>query len=243
MKKIIYSILLACGALVAACSDSPSTKGNTTITGEVAGLKQGKLYLYQMKDTSFVAIDSLIVNGAKDAKFAFGLDLESPEMLFLTLDRGHTKSKDNQIAFFAEPGNIEVNTTLKHFYADVEVKGSSNQPVYQEYLKTRAALLDVQNALIVDIFKAQKSENTKALDSLQKLDEKLTTRRYLNAINFALTHPSSDVAPYVALTDLYNANTKYLDTIYNSLDTTIASNKYGKQLKEYIAERKEMEKK
>ena len=34
-------------------------------------------------------------------------------MLYLFLDRGQTNSIDNNLPFFAEPGNIKIETTLK----------------------------------------------------------------------------------------------------------------------------------
>ncbi|MTG97737.1 DUF4369 domain-containing protein [Myroides albus] len=239
MKKIVYSLLLVSGLLIASCNDGTSSKGNTVITGNVEGLNQGKLYLYQMQDTTLVAVDSLIVNGG-NANFKFALDIESPEMLYLTLDRGHTVSQDNQLGFFAEPGQINIETNLKKFYAQAKVTGSTNQPIYEEYLKVRGSVIDKQNGLIVEMFNARKENNQHALDSLVNLDKRLNNRKYLNSINFAINHKNSDVAPFIALTDLYDANIKYLDTIYNSLDSNIANQKYGKQLKEFIAERKEM---
>jgi predicted glutamine amidotransferase len=159
-------------------------------------------------------------------------------MLFLALDRGHSKSIDNQIPFFAEPGNIEIHTTLKNFFSDAKITGSETNDTYQEYLKTRALITDRQNQLLVEVFNADKEKDAAKLDSLSAINKKLTARQYLNAVNFALNHNSSDVAPYIALTELYDRNIKYLDAIYNSLTDKTATNKYGQQLKEYIEERK-----
>lgn len=238
MKKIVCALLLATGALFVSCNKE-ETKGNLTVTGKVDGFKQGKLYLFQIQDTVFKAIDSLNVKG--DANFKFDLNIDSPEVFYLTLDRGHSNSQDNQIMFFAEPGQMTINTTLKNFYNDAKVTGSKSQEVYDEYLKTRSLIIDKQNGLLVDIFNAEKEQNTAKKDSLNNLSKKLTIRKYLNAVNFAINHKDSDASSYIALTDLYNAHTKLLDTIYNSLSPEVTSRKYGKQLNEYIKERKESE--
>lgn len=238
MKKVICALLLATGALFVSCNKD-NAKGNLTVTGNVDGFKQGKLYLYQIQDTVFKAIDSLAVDG--DSKFKFTLDIDSPEVFFLTLDRGHSNSQDNQIMFFAEPGQMTINTSLKNFYSDAKVTGSKSQEVYNDYIKTRSQIIDRQNGLLVDLFNAEKEKNTAKKDSLNNLSKKLTIRKYLNAVNFAITHKDSDASPYIALTELYDANTKLLDTIYNSLSTDVISRKYGKQLNEYIKERKTTE--
>jgi hypothetical protein len=238
MKKVVCALLLATGALFMSCNKD-NAKGNLTVAGNIDGFKQGKLYLYQIQDTVFKAIDSLTVDG--DSKFKFTLDIDSPEVFYLTLDRGHSNSQDNQIMFFAEPGQMTINTSLKNFYSDAKVTGSKSQEVYNDYIKTRSQIIDRQNNLLVDIFNAEKEKNTAKKDSLNNLSKKLTIRKYLNAVNFAITHKDSDASPYIALTELYDANTKLLDTIYNSLSTDVISRKYGKQLNEYIKERKTTE--
>jgi len=49
-----------------------------------------------------------------------------------------------------------------------------------------------------------------------------------------------EVAPYIALTDLFDANVGLLDTINNSLTPSIKESKYGKQLDAYIQDIKEI---
>lgn len=238
MKKIICALFLAIVASFVSCNKEDA-KGNLTVTGNVDGFKQGKLYLYQIQDTVFKAIDSLTVNG--NSTFKFSLNIDSPEVFFLTLDRGHSTSQDNQIMFFAEPGQMTINTSLKNFYNDAKITGSKNQEVYDDYVKTRALIIDRQNSLLVDIFNADKENNNVKKDSLNNLSKKLTIRKYLNAVNYAITHKDADASPYIALTDLYDANTKLLDTIYNSLSQEVLNRKYGKQLDQYIKERKAAE--
>ena len=52
-------------------------------------------------------------------------------MLYLYLDRGQTNSIDNNLSFFAEPGEMTFKTTLKEFYANAKFTGSKNQEVYE----------------------------------------------------------------------------------------------------------------
>lgn len=241
MKKLIFALLIAGGALFTSCNKDSKT-GNLTVTGKVDGLKQGKLYLHQVKDTVYAIVDSIVVNGT-DSNFKFKLNIDSPEVFFLTLDRGQSKSIDNQLMFFAEPGEMTINTTLAGFYKDAKVTGSKNNDLFNEYIKSRTLIVDKQNDLIVEIFNAEKANNMAKKDSLLAVNRKLLARRYLNAVNFAVVHKDADVSPYIALTELYDRNIKYLDTIYNSLTPQILKNKYGKDLGEFIKERKAEEQK
>ena len=61
---------------------------------------------------------------------------------------------------------------------------------------------------------------------------------YLYTINFAVNNKNSEVAPYLALSEIPNTTVKYLETIYDALDENIKNSKYGKQLKETIEQRK-----
>lgn len=116
------------------------------ITGYVKGLKKGTLYIQKLKDTTLVALDTIKING--DSHFTSELDIESPEMYYLYLDRGVTNSVDNNIAFFAEKGKINIETSLDFFTADTKITGSKNHAVYEEYKKVASRLIDQDLALL-----------------------------------------------------------------------------------------------
>jgi hypothetical protein len=63
-------------------------------------------------------------------------------------------------------------------------------------------------------------------------------RRYLYTANFALNNAKHEVGPYLALSEIYDANIKYLDTIRKSMSPKVAKSRYGKMLTEFVAERK-----
>ena len=73
-------------------------------------------------------------------------------------------------------------------------------------------------------------KNQASIDSLQNLSNKNTQRGYAFAINFALNHKDSYVAPYIALKEIPDANKRYLDSIYSELTPEVTSSKYGKEL-------------
>ena len=96
MKKFIAFATIV---LLFACSKSDNKTGNVELSGNVEGLKQGKLYIQQLKDTNLIIIDSIIISGESDFETKFQID--EPQMLYLSLDRGTTESIDNSIHFFA----------------------------------------------------------------------------------------------------------------------------------------------
>ncbi len=238
MKKTLIT-LCTVALLATACKKETETGNSLHLTGTVDGLKQGKLYLKKIVDTSFVTIDSFTIKG--NSNFESTLKIDSPEMYYLFLDRGISNSKDNSLMFFAEPGNMTIKTDLKEFYAKTKVTGSKNNELYEDYKKIKSRYTDEENQALSMMLFAQKMRDTKMLDSLRDRSDKLVIRRYLSAVNFAVNNAKHEVAPYIALTDIYDANIKYLDTIQKSLSPEVSRSHYGKLLQEFISKRKQQE--
>lgn len=232
MKKILFAF--AALAFIS-CNDNKSTEGNLHLKGNIKGLKQGTLYIQKIVDTALVAIDTITIKG--DSNFESHLNIDSPEMLYLFLDRGETNSIDNNIMFFAEPGNMTINTNLEKFFADAKITGSKNQKLFEDYKKVISRYKDVQLAITEEKLRALQFKRDAPAD-IDKKDADNLKRRYLFSINFALNNKDSEIAPYIALAEVYDANIKYLDTINNSLTPKVAKSKYGKMLDKFIGERK-----
>ncbi|MEN2415019.1 DUF4369 domain-containing protein [Flavobacterium mesophilum] len=239
MKKSI--IAFAAIALLASCSKKETPTDSLHITGNIKGLKNGTLYIQRIVDTSLVAIDSIKIDG--NSAFESDIKLESPEMLYLFLDRGVTNSKDNNILFFAEPGNINIDTNLDNFIYSAKITGSKNQELYEEYKKINSRFNDESLALVEPRFKAMKRNDQKALDSINAKDDSNTKRKYLFATNFALNNKDHEIAPYIALAEIYDINVKFLDTIQKSMTPKVAQSLYGKKLTKYVADIKKQEQK
>lgn len=233
MKKFLLSF--ASVLTILSCTEKkPDT--NTHITGNVKGLSNGMLYLQKMNDTVLVAIDSVKMEG--DSKFQFDLNIDSPEVMYLVINRGVTKSLDNDLPIFVEPGTINVDTELKYFYANAKVTGSKNHELLEQFQKINTKYKTDILEISKEKFDALRFERIQDLDSIeQKLNKKIS-RKSLYAVNFALTNKDFEVAPFVALSELTNVNLKLLDTINNSLSPKVAQSRYGKLLNEFIKERK-----
>ncbi|MFA9210230.1 MAG: DUF4369 domain-containing protein [Moraxellaceae bacterium] len=230
MKKI--SIAFIAITLLFACSEKKS-ENNLHLTGNIKGLKKGTLYVQRVANNKLVALDTIAIDG--NSNFETNIDLKSPEMLYLFLDRGVSNSLDNNLLFFAEPGDISIETNLENYIADAKVTGSKNQDLYYEYKKVDKRFQDESLTLIEKKFKAMKNKNESELTSIVAKQETNIKRKYLYATNFAINNKDYEVAPYIALSEIYDINLKYLDTIHKSLSPKVAQSLYGKKLTEYIA--------
>ena len=167
-------------------------------------------------------------------------DLESAEVFYLHLNKTNVDN-DRKIAFFADKGVTEINTTLKDFVFKAEVNGSPQQEKLEEYLKMMDRFNDKNLDLIKVEFDAKSANDSSLIAENQKAFEKLLKSKYLYTVNFAVTNNDSEVAPYLALTEIYDAQIKWLDTINNALTPKIKKSKYGKELESFINKRKRNE--
>lgn len=235
MKKLLFAF--AALAMIS-CNNEKSTEGNLHIKGNIKGLKQGTLYVQKIGDSGLVAIDTIVVKG--DSKFESHLTIDSPEMLYLFLDRGETNSIDNNIMFFAEPGDMTIDTNLEKYFADAKITGSKNQKLFEDYKKVMSRYKDAQLSITEEKLRAFQFKREAAADVDQRDADNLR-RRYLFSINFAMNYKDKEIAPYIALAEIYDANIKYLDTIHNAMTPNVAKSKYGKMLTKFIGERKKLE--
>lgn len=231
---IVFSLVL-----LVSCSEKKSDK-NFVLSGNIKGLKNGTLYIQRIKDTVLVPIDTIKIDG--DSHFTSAFNLDSPEMLYLFLDRGVTNSLDNNISFFAEKGNMNIETTLDYFTADAKITGSKNQELYDEYKKVMSRYIDQDLALVEKKFKAYKAGKMDEVTKMEEQQKAILKRKYLYTANFAVNNGKHEVAPYVALAEIYDIQLKYLDTIQKAMSPKVAQSLYGKKLNAFIAERQKAEK-
>ncbi|MEO8934938.1 MAG: DUF4369 domain-containing protein [Xanthomarina sp.] len=229
MKKLF--VLSALLFIVSCGKDS-----DLIVKGQVNGLKKGTIYLEKEKDSAIVIVDSMLLNGT--SKFELKSELDSPEAFYLRLDKNNSNDTDTRIVFFADKGITEINTSLKNFVSDAVITGSEQQILYEDYLKVINRYDNKRLDLIKENFEAKRENDSVKILLNDKAMVSLVKSRYLYTVNFAVTNKDSEIAPYLALTEIYDAQTKWLDTINNSLTPKVKASKYGKALNDYLIERK-----
>ena len=229
MKKL--SILLLTISLLISCS---SEKENQMIVkGTIDGLKKGTLYLQKIQDTLLVSVDSIILEGVNT--FELKTIVESPEIYYLSLNNSDF---NNKILFFGEKGIFTINTNLERFSTAFKIAGGKNQEYLDEHQEMMRKFNDRQLILIERNFKATKAKNNLLIKKVQDEYNSLLKRRYLYTTNFAVQNANYEIAPYLAITQLNNANVKLLDTINNSLTDKVKQSKYGILLNDFVKKNK-----
>lgn len=234
MKKIISLIIVA--ILITACTSKK--EGNMIVQGQIKGLKKGTLYLQKMKDTLLISVDSVKLLGSDS--FLLTDNVESPVMYYLTFDGNTT---DKRILFFGEEGTITINDKLEQFGFNPEITGSKNQEILDKFNIVKNKFQNDRLDFVKKDFDARKANDSELLKQLEKDYQKLTKRKVLFTTNFALTNADSEVAPYIGLTEMYDASLKMLDTVNKSLSERVKKSDYGKRFQKYVAEIKEKENK
>jgi hypothetical protein len=229
MKKILLALSIL---LAISCTKETS---NFTLKGNIKGLKKGTVYLEREQDSTYKIIDSLVING--NSEFELHCNLEEPEVLYLRLDKND--NDEGIVTFFADKGITEINSTLKNFNFNAKIKGSKQQELLEEYIAIISKFNDQNLELIKEQFEPNKENDTISNLVYEEKYNSLLRRKYLYTINFAVTHNTSEVAPYLAITEISDANPKFLDTIYNSLETNLKTSLYGKKLKAFIDSKKQ----
>ncbi len=228
MKRTIYSLVL----LVVLYSCGGISENTMTVSGVVKGLKKGTLYLQHISDSTLITVDSLVVNGT--GSFTFKTEIESPDIFYLFLDKKDHNAINDRITFFGEPGTITIRTSWNTFDTNAKISGSKTHIKLEEYRQLMTSVNKRNLEILQKGYNSEAPLDTSALDSLQKQADSNTKRGYLAAINFAINNSDSYVAPYIAVSEIANANVKYLDSIYTSLTPEVADSKYGKILKTHI---------
>jgi hypothetical protein len=236
------NLLLACVSvfMLVSCNnkeEQPAPEGtNVHITGNVKGFKQGRLYLARIVDTVATVLDTIDIKG--NSAFTSHIKLDSPEMLYLFIDRVSTASIDDNLPVFAEPGNITIETTLDGFYANAKISGSENHRLYEEYLVNKKRINDRKLDLVKEQYEADIKKNVVLSDSINKKIDRSIVSMYLAAANFAVNHADKEIAAYLAVKEIPNINLKYLLMIEEKMPAKIKASLYGKQLAKLIEDRK-----
>jgi len=224
MKKILFVVttLLALNS----CGDNPEE--TLIVNGKIKGLKKGTLYLQHVPDSVLITVDSVAING--NGNFSFKTKLMSPEIFYLYLDKKDNNDINDRITFFAEPGTMTIISNWNTFDTTAKITGSETQEKLKQYRETMSGINKRNIEIMMKAAQTDGDLSQISIDSLDNISNRNLQRGYAFAINFALNNKSSYIAPYIALKEIPDANTKYLDSIYSVLPPEVAASKYGKEL-------------
>ena len=224
MKKalIIISTIIIMG-----CN---SNIDNMSVSGNVDGLMKGTLFLQSEKDSVVVNLDSMYLKG--DGNFKLSTYINEPDIFYLYLDKQDGDSLNDIITFFGNKGDIHINTRLNTFDTSFEISGSENSELLNEY-NSIIRKYNMQNLDLLEIFyNAQIENNQTRIDSVNSELENLIRKKYLYTLNFSITNSANEISPYIAVSQIPDANVDLLRKVYDTLPELIKDSKYGKILKD-----------
>ena len=223
MKKefLIFSLLI----LTFSCS---TNEKKMIVSGNIDGLKKGTVYLQKQQDSIIVSIDSILLEG--NSNFKLETEINEPDIYYLYLDKNDGDSLNDIITFFGNNGDINIQTSLKNFDSSYEISGSKNTELLQEYFSI-IRKFNLQNLDLLEIFyKSQIENNQIRIDSVNTQIENLIKRKYLYTLNFATNNSEFEISPYLAVSQIADANQEFLLKLYDTLPEKIKNSKYGKIL-------------
>lgn len=224
MKKIS---LISLTLFIICCN---SDQNNMIVSGNVDGLRKGTIYLQKEIDSTIVSLDSLKIRG--NSNFKLNTIIDEPDIYYLYLDKEDGDSLNDIITFFGNKGEININTMLSTFDSSYEISGSKNSELLREYFSI-IRKYNLQNLDLLEIFyNAQITDNQKRIDSVNERLENLIKRKYLYSLNFSITHAQNEISPYIAVSQIPDANKDLLRKVYDTLPENIKVSKYGKVLME-----------
>ncbi|NND63556.1 MAG: DUF4369 domain-containing protein [Flavobacteriaceae bacterium] len=235
--RIFFGIITAV-LFLTSCGNNVSGEG-MIVTGKIDGLRKGKILLQKLEDTLFISVDSVIVDG--NSEFEFSEEIKSPEVYYLTLQFQDSSNVVKRLPFFAENVQIDIISDLENYETAAKISGSTNQDKLNEYKELVRRYNDQNLELIESTLNAMKEGNDSVLTANELKQNRLMVSKYLATVNFAMNQKDYEVAPYLMLTEVYDAQVKYLDTVYRTLTPKIKDSKYGKALESFIESRKELD--
>ena len=221
MKK--YSILLF---LVFSCNINQE---NFELSGNINGLENGVIYLIELSSIEKeIILDSTTVDNT--SSFLLKGYIKEPQILKIRLGQTNT----NEIEFFAEIGEMKLNTSNKRFQFDAQFSGSRHQENLDKFnsylMKFEEEDIDLLEVQIQESIKG----NEKKIDSISILRENNDKRKILFVINYITNNNKEIISPYLALKYNQDIQLEYLTKIYKSYSKEISDSKYGIELNKII---------
>lgn len=221
MKK--YSILLL---LVISCNINQE---NFELSGNINGLENGVIYLIESSSIEQeIILDSTTVDNS--SSFLLKGYIKEPQILKIRLG----ESNSNEIEFFAEIGEIKLNTSNKRFQFDAQFSGSRHQENLDKFNSFLVKYEEEDLELLEKQIEESMKNNQKSIDSISILRDKIEKKKILFIINYIKNKKEEIISPYLALKYNKDINEDYLLKIYNSYSKEISNSKYGIELNKII---------
>lgn len=229
MKKIfIFFVISIC---FFSCKNNDKNS-SYQISGSVKHLQDGEAYI-QIFAKENNAPDTLkITNG----KFNYTNNSPHPELAVLVIATPNRNiDRKNIITFFTEPNSkitIEIDTTKKEKFI---IKGSKANDEFTNFKIQYLAAIDEKERVTFENINPINISNPKTMDSLMKLSETIQEERKNAVLKYINLNKNSFVgAGYAYFMSLQGEDSKFINSVYNSLGDLVKSSFYGTALNKIL---------
>jgi peroxiredoxin len=207
-NAIIILIAMALGL------SSCGPKKEFRITGTVAGLDSGTIFLQKRQEGEWVKLDSTSLT---KGSFSFTGKSDIPEMRYLMI-----KDKQVFVPFFIE--NADISVTIYADSADRSViKGSATQDIFNEFSARMDTIKQELEATYDNYKEAEKSGDSAGAKLQDSLYSQAESKEKDLILTFAKTHGNTVVGPYLILRNSYLFELSELEEAAAAFDTSLNS--------------------
>ena len=228
MKRFLLS--LSALALFASCN---STSENTELTITIDGLKKGTVYLQKITEAGLINLDSVESNGKETLNLR--LNLNHPELIYAYLDKADGVTFNDRLAFFAEPGEIQISTSLTNFENDAVIKAGEEHEAFKN-LQEMLSRFNKKDFELMQLAQTDRVNDDRFVDSIVNQSNSNNIKRYQFIANYALSNPNKYVSAYLVTSEGEELNPKWKDSIFNNFSEAIKKSTYGQQLNSQLSQ-------
>jgi peroxiredoxin len=220
MKKLVYLLVIA--SIAGACSSKP----HYVIKGKIVGSDSITFLIQKREAGKMITLDSAVSRKGSFTMKKGAVDY--PQLVILVA--GNTKKRTS---FYIENSEITIKGSLDSLFK-AKITGSKTQDEYQELVDANKPLTDKYSKTYVEYQAARQEGNTARVAELEKKADSIQTEMTALQKSFIKTNPSSYVTPSIITSISYEMEAVELESLINSLDTTIAALPQIKALKERV---------
>lgn len=218
--KLFFPVFLISCFFMLSCGDQD--KDAFSITGEIKGLNEGEVLLYNLDESGQKLVDSSQIS---NGRFSLKGKITFPEMHLLKINGNRAG-----VPFFLEAGKI-------HFKANADslngatITGSESNDLYQKFHEEMHRY-DEQSRNILDRYTQAKSNcDTALMSKLFDANTDVEKERTLFTLDFVKQHKESIVAVYITATQLiYSMEADGLEQVTAAFSSELKNSKYLKLL-------------
>ena len=209
MKKLSY--LLVITILMASCTSKP----HYVIKGKIDGSDKIVFLLKKRDAGKYITIDSAV--SSKGTFIIKGGEVAYPQMVQLIAGK-----TGKGLSFYLENSEITISGSIDSISV-AKIEGSKTDAEYKSFTDSNKPLSDAYSKTYIEYQAASQSGNTARVAELEILVDSIQKEMTNLQKNFIKNNPASFVTPSILVNQSYEMEPAEIESMINSLDSTVAA--------------------